>query len=160
MLCGTRYGMRGFQHQLRWPQYLEFFVVHISCGSSLNSVCSLQRSTWNLWPIFYYSLLSFFFFLSFFLPLFNSVQNQRGHRSVASKLLLTEAAWVAWNSQQLHRASAARALTHGRRDGVRAPVKNCFSGPTARRTVRKQSRERLTQGGRWPLVSSTRQITT
>jgi hypothetical protein len=81
-------------------------------------------------------------FFSFFLPLFNSVQNQRGHRTLASKLLLTEAACVAWNSQELHRAFAttADALTRGRRNGVRAPVKKFFGGTTARGKVRKQSR--------------------
>ena len=52
--------------------------------------------------------------------------------------------------------------------GVRAPVQRYFrspspsppkSGPT-RGKVRKQSRERRTQDGRWPQVTSTRQIAT
>jgi len=49
---------------------------------------SLQRSTWNLWPIFYYYFQLFFvlFCYELFLSSFSSVKNQRGYRSLASKL--------------------------------------------------------------------------
>ena len=157
-VCGTGYGMRGFQHQLRWPpstwNFL-FFIFHVvRPWTASESASSLQRSTWNLWPIFYcYSLLSSFFGRSSPFQLrpepkrtpITGLKASSNWSSVQGLELLTVTKGFCCQSWRSH---AGRP-----RWGSDPGEKKKFSGPTARRKVTKQSRY-LTQDGRWPQVSS------
>jgi len=163
MVCGTGYGMRGFQHQFRWPpstwNFLLFIFHVVRPWTATESASSLQRSTWNLWPIFYYySLLSFF--LSCASPFqlcpepkrtpITGLKASSNWSSVQGSELLTATKGFCYQSWHFHA---------GRPRWGSGPGEKNFSGPTARRKVTKQSRC-LTQDGRWPQVSSKRQITT
>jgi hypothetical protein len=83
----------------------------------------------------FFIIIPYYLFLPFF-PLFQLCPEPKRTPISGLKASLSETACVAWNCHQLHRASATRAdaVTQGRRDGVRAPVKNYLRAPQQRET--------------------------